>query len=350
MGDRRSDLPSDLAPEHAAGPEDAARLQGRHVTLVDADGAVRGGVGRADVEAARARGETFWLDIHEPTVDDLQWLARTFSFHPLAVEDMMTFGQRPKADVYEGHALVVVYGASGDDDGLVEVHCFVGPGYLVTVHRDDCLAFPLLHRRIAMRGVALGDPAMALYLVADALTDSFFPMLEVLDDRIDTVQEEIFRTPDDSHLHEVFAMKQRLVAVRRVISPQRDVFAQIASGNVDLPGGGDEARRYFRDVYDHLIRLADMVDTHRDLLTGSIEVYMSTVANRRDQVMKQLTVIATIFMPITYLTGYFGQNFGYMVDNIITGWQALVLGTALQVLTVVGILWFFRRRGWTGGG
>ena len=113
-------------------------------------------------------------------------------------------------------------------------------------------------------------------------------------------------------------MKQRLVGVRRVITPQRDMFAQLVGGVVELPGISDETTRYFRDVYDHLIRLSDMIDSYRDLLTGVIDVYLSTVANRRDQIMKQLTVLAAVLLPITFITGFFGQNFGYMVDHLIT--------------------------------
>ena len=148
----------------------------------------------------------------------------------------------------------------------------------------------------------------------DGLTDSFFPSLSELDERIDTLQAEIFASPREQQLQEVFSMKQRLVGVRRVITPQRDMFAQLVGGVVELPGMSDETTRYFRDVYDHLIRLSDMIDSYRDLLTGVIDVYLSTVANRRDQIIKQLTVLAAVLLPITYITGFFGQNFGYMVD------------------------------------
>ena len=141
-------------------------------------------------------------------------------------------------------------------------------------------------------------------------------------------------------------MKQRLVGVRRVIAPQRDMFAQLVGNVVEIPGISDETTRYFRDVYDHLIRLSEMIDSYRDLLTGVIDVYLSTVANRRDQIMKQLTVLAAIFLPITYITGFFGQNFGYMVNHMIGSPTALVLGTALQIATVLAILGFFKRRAW----
>ena len=192
----------------------------------------------------------------------------------------------------------------------------------------------------------LSDESMLVYHVVDGLVDSFFPSLSDMDERIDTLQAEIFSNPREEQLQEIFAMKQRLVGVRRVIAPQRDMFAQLVGNVVEIPGISDETTRYFRDVYDHLIRLSEMIDSYRDLLTGVIDVYLSTVANRRDQIMKQLTVLAAIFLPITYITGFFGQNFGYMVDHLIGSPTAFVLGTALQIATVLAILGFFKRREW----
>ena len=315
------------------------------LTLVDAGGAVLSAPERDDI-AARVRGKSFfWLDAHGPTSRDVAMLGDVFGFHPLALEDSAEFGQRPKIETYDDYAFLVVYGAAADDEGLVEVHCFSAEHYLVTVRHDDCPAFVNLHKRYLARPDTLDDEAMLLYHVVDGLTDSFFPSLSELDDRIDALQAEIFANPKEEQLQEVFAMKQRLVAVRRVITPQRDMFAQLVGRVVDLPGTSDETTRYFRDVYDHLIRLSDMIDSYRDLLSGVIDVYLSTVANRRDQIMKQLTVLASVILPITFITGFFGQNFGFMVRHVGSP-TAFVLGTVLQVLTVIGILSFFKRRRW----
>jgi magnesium transporter len=141
-------------------------------------------------------------------------------------------------------------------------------------------------------------------------------------------------------------MKRLLVGLRKAISPQRDMFAKVAAGIETLPGMTEDDERYFRDVYDHLIRINDLVDTYRDLLTSSMDVYLSTVSNRLNAVMKQLTIIATIFLPLAWITGFFGQNFGWMVRHI-GSWEAfglLGLGTELAVVAVM--LVYFRRRGW----
>ena len=141
-------------------------------------------------------------------------------------------------------------------------------------------------------------------------------------------------------------MKRQLVGFRKVITPQRDLFARLATSASPVPGMTAEAERYYRDVYDHLIRISDLVDSYRDLLTGTMDVYLSTVSNRLNDVMKQLTIIATVFMPLAWLTGFFGQNFAFMIVHI-TGWtRFLVLGIVPEVVAVIAMMLVFRRRGW----
>jgi len=141
-------------------------------------------------------------------------------------------------------------------------------------------------------------------------------------------------------------MKRTLVSLRKAISPQRDLFARIATGVVAIPGLTTDVERYYRDVYDHMIRISDLVDSYRDLMSGAMDVYLSTVSNRLNDVMKKLTIIATIFLPLSWLTGYFGQNLGFMVGHIggVTGF--LVLGVGAPVAMVMGLLWLFKKRGW----
>ncbi len=141
-------------------------------------------------------------------------------------------------------------------------------------------------------------------------------------------------------------MKRLLVGMRKTVTPQRDTFARVLGGVAELPGLTREDERYFRDVYDHLIRISDLIDSYRDLLTGAMDVYLSTVSNRLNAVMKQLTIIATIFLPLGWLTGFFGQNFGYEVRHI-TGWGSfVVLGLGTELVALAALLAFFRRRGW----
>jgi magnesium transporter len=301
---------------------------------------------RDAVEKLLARGGFFWLDLDQPVAADFEILRQVFGFHPLAVEDSEHFNQRAKIDEYEDFVFIVVYGAAPDGDRLVEVHCFYSARFLLTVHHDDCPAFAEIRRRYQKREKAVDQPSMLLYRIVDGLVDSFFPILAAFDDRIDELETAIFLKADDKQLQEMFQMKRLLVGMRKAVSPQRDSFARLMGGFAELPGLADEDEHYFRDIYDHLIRISDLIDSYRDLLTGAMDVYLSTVSNRLNSVMKQLAVIATIFLPLSWLTGFFGQNFGFEVRKI-GGWGAFAgLGLGTELLALAILLVFFRRRRW----
>ncbi|MGE5275349.1 MAG: magnesium/cobalt transporter CorA [Verrucomicrobiota bacterium] len=301
---------------------------------------------RGTVEKLLAEGRFFWLDIHRPDPDDFDVLRDVFKFHPLALEDSEHFGQRAKLDQYEDSVFLVVYGAVPDEDRLVEVHCFYSANYLVTIHRDDCPAFLEIRERYSKRAKPIERPALLLYRIVNGLVDSFFPILADFDDRIDTLEDDIFLRATDEQLQEIFGLKRLLVGLRRAIGPERDLFASLMGGVADLPGMEEDDERYFRDVYDHLIRISDMIDTYRDLLTSSMDVYLSTVSNRMNIVMKQLTIIATIFLPLAWVTGFFGQNFGFLVRHI-AGWEAfLVYGIGFEAIAVALLLTYFKRQHW----
>ena len=288
----------------------------------------------------------FWLDLAGLDQDTGALLLRdTFGFHPLAVEDAEHFGQRPKLDSYDGFALLVVYGATPAGE-LVEVHCFYTENYLVTVHHDPCLDLVALADRLRQHGGAHPDHVMLLYRVVDALVDGYFPVLASLDDQIDELEDEILQRPTEQQLGQLFDLKRSLIALRKVVTPQRDMFATLLSGADVLPGMTPDAERYFRDLYDHLIRISDLVDSYRDLTSGALDTHLSTVSNRLNVVMKQLTIIATIFLPMSFLTGFFGQNFAWMVNRLTTLPVFLVVGVGLQLLTAAALVTMFRRRGW----
>jgi magnesium transporter len=300
---------------------------------------------RENVEKLLAGDSFFWVDVAQPNEADYAILRDVFKFHPLAVEDSEKFDQRAKIDDYDGYVFIVVYGAVPDDDRLVEVHCFYSEKFLVTVHRDNAPAFTEVRERYVKRK-KVDDPGRLLYRIIDALVDSFFPILADFDDRIDELETQTFLNASDAQLQEIFQMKRLLVGMRKAITPQRDMFAGLIGGVAELPGMSEEDERYFRDIYDHLIRISDLIDTYRDLLTSSMDVYLSTVSNRLNSVMKQLTIMATVFLPLTFVTGFFGQNFGWMVGHIGSGPVFFGLGIGLEIVTVAALFTLFKKRGW----
>jgi magnesium transporter len=301
---------------------------------------------RKTVESLLLAGNFFWLDLDNPTEDDFAILRDVFKFHPLAVEDSEQFDQRSKVDGYDDFVFIVIYGAGSDDDRLVEVHCFYSDRFLVTVHRQACPVLAEIRRRYAKRERAMEQPSLLLYRVVDGLVDSFFPSLAAFDDRIDDLEDAIFLSASDEQLQEIFQMKRQLVEMRKILTPQRDAFASLMGSVAELPGLGERDEHYFRDVYDHLIRISDLIDSYRDLLTGAMDVYLSTVSNRLNAVMKQLTIIATVFLPLTFITGFFGQNFDWMVNKIHSWPMFLVLGVGSEIVVLLALLAFFKRRGW----
>jgi magnesium transporter len=297
----------------------------------------------------------FWLDLESPGHEQLTQLHDIFGFHPLALEDSEHFRQRPKLDDYGDYVFLVFFGASSSHDGassrrprrglLHEVHMFITGQYLVTIHRGSLPPFD--REREQLDGRVLHGEQSLLYRVLDALVDSFFPLLSDMDDEIDTLEAGVLASPNERQLERLFSLKRELVLMRKVVTPERDLFANSVDRIAKLPGLGLDERDYFRDIYDHLIRISDLIDSYRDLLSGATDLYMSNVSNRQNDVMKQLTVIATVFLPLTFITGFFGQNFGFLVTHLISSqWTFWVGGVGSVLVTCAGLLVFFRRKGW----
>jgi magnesium transporter len=340
----RSSAGTAESPNEGMGDQTVAAASICHVVQQEQVGELH--LSRDNLKRLLASGSFFWIDLPRPMENDFAVLRDVFQFHPLALEDSEHFGQRAKLDDYDDFVFLVVYGAVPDEDRLVEVHCFYSARFLITVHRDEAPAFTEVRHRYQKRQAPIDDPALLLYRIIDALVDSFFPILADFDDRIDELENQTFLHTSDEQLQEIFAMKRLLVGMRKAVTPQRDLFASLMGGVAELPGMTTEAERHFRDIYDHLIRISDLIDTYRDLLTSSMDVFLSTVSNRLNVVMKQLAVIATIFLPLTFITGFFGQNFGWLVRNI-GGWPAFVgLGIGTEIVAVAILMTFFKRRGW----
>jgi magnesium transporter len=316
------------------------RVQG-HLLLTNC---IEDEVTRPAIELALKDDKLLWLDLADTGPDTIALLREVFKIHPLAIEDAQEFSQRPKVEDYDNFVYLVAYGARGLDQPFVEVHCFYAEHFFVTVHRDEVPAVKEACHRLSR----LPTPRrlVALYRLLDSLVDSMFPFLSAFDDRIDELQDQVFAKPTEDELAAMFALKRQLVDMRKLVSPQRDMVASMLSQVTPIPGMTAETERYMRDLYDHLIRISDMVDSYRDLLSASLDAYMSVVSNRLNDVMKQLTIIATVFLPLSFLTGFFGQNFGWMVQRLGSLGVFLGLGIGTEVVASVGLLLLFRRRGW----
>jgi magnesium transporter len=288
-----------------------------------------------------------WVDVREPDEATLHRLGERFGLHKLAIEDCLHLDQRPKLEEYPGHQFIVLQGFTCTADSLSdvtmhEVHFFLGDDFLITVHDKAHAAIEQVAKRLQ------ADPAgtfgrgvdFVAYLLADALVDWNFPLLDSLNDAIDALEDRVFVSgPAPSLMQEALELKRTLVLVRRVLSPQRDVVGLLARSGVSHVQ--DKTTLFFRDVYDHLVRIYEQIEAARDLVGNVVEAYLSVVANRTADVSKQLTIFATLFLPLSFVVGFFGQNF-----EVLSRPPFLWVMLGLVVAMPAAMFWWFRRKEW----
>lgn len=288
-----------------------------------------------------------WVDVEAPDEALLQRLARRFGLHRLEVEDCLHLDQRPKLEEYPGHQFIVLQGFDCpsvriDEMSMHELHLVLGPDWLISVHERAAAAIELVHRRVTAEPTAsLGRGVDHLaYLLADALVDQNFPLLDRLNDEVEALEERIFtQRPDQRLMQRAFDLKRALVQLRRVLSPQRDVVGLLARPG--LAHVQDRTTLYFRDVYDHLVRIAEQIEASRDLVGNAVDAYLSVVANRTSDISKQLTIFASIFMPLSFIVGFFGQNFEVLGQRPFL-WAMLA---SVVILPALMLRWF-RNKDW----
>jgi magnesium transporter len=287
-----------------------------------------------------------WVDVSDPTGQDFHDLAKEFGFHPLSMEDCRHAHQRPKIEEYEGYYFIVLYEAMlSDEQGLElrELSIFLGKNYLVTVHSQPIRAIETAERLwrgwsdMAHRGTGL-----LTYLLIDSIVDDYLPLLDALSDRIDELEDQIFGDFQPDTIQQIFSIKKQLLFLRRAVGPLRDVFNTLLRR--EQPLFSRETAIYFQDVFDHLIRVADTIDTMRDMLGSTMDAYLSVSSNRMNIVMKRLTAISAILMSVTLVAGIYGMNFSYMPE---LAWRYGYVGTLGSMLIIgMAIYLYFRRIDW----
>ncbi|HKX28076.1 MAG TPA: magnesium/cobalt transporter CorA [Blastocatellia bacterium] len=284
-----------------------------------------------------------WVDVSDPTAQDFEDLAREFELHPLSIEDCQLGHQRPKIEEYQGYYFIVLYEAELVDRTrleLRELNIFLGKNYLITVHSQPLRVIPVAEKLwrgwtdLAERGTGL-----LTYLLIDAIVDDYMPMLDSISDHLEDLEEEIFEDFRTDTLKQVFRIKKQLLFLRRAVVPLRDVFNTLLRREQDI--FSRETMVYFQDVYDHLIRIADMIDTLREIVSGTVDAYLSISGNRMNQVMKRLTSISAILMSVTLVAGIYGMNFQFMPE---LGWRYGYVGALAAMLVIALALYFYFRK------
>lgn len=294
------------------------------------------------------RGDTLlWLDIVDPGPRELALLREEFGFHALALEDAAKRHQRPKCDEYGDYYFIVLYGARAGDGGLVtqELQLFWGKNYLVTLHPGPLPLIDEAHQRW-QRGVnRVGDGvAYLVYTLLDSLVDEYMRVQDQLAEQVETLEERIYPRPEATVVAELFALRKAVARLRRVLGPTRDVLNAIIRR--DLPLFPEPMRPYFMDVYDHVLRVLDGLDTYRELLAAALDMYLSAVSNQLNQTVKRMTALTLIVMVPTLIAGIYGMNYTASFIPPAETPHAF-LGVCLAMLVVAGLITLaFKRLDW----
>lgn len=291
-----------------------------------------------------------WLDAVDPDESDLALMQEEFELHPLAIEDAVKAHQRPKIEAYDNYWFVVVHAVTKAADGELTVHeiaIFAGAKFIITVRDEPAYPLGEIERRWhGPHGALRSDSGALLYTILDTVVDGYLPVADALAERVEELEDALFeeRLRKRDVLLEIFELKKQVQAFRRSVVPMRDLLAPIIRGDLALFDPSEIA--YYRDVYDHSVRAIEQMDAARDLVTSALEIQISISAARQNEVVKQLSFIATIFLPLSFITGFFGQNFGYLVSHIESAPAFWFAGVGLQLAALAALLGYFRFKRW----
>jgi magnesium transporter len=290
-----------------------------------------------------------WLDLDDPMSTALDDLAAHYGFHELAVEDCRQGLQLAKIDHHGTHDFAIINTTHYSDRPcelmLKEINVFLGRDYVITVHQGLSHAVAEVEKRNAMgapNGGNVTSPDQVFHAVIDVVVDRYLPTLDSIGDTIDSVQDDLLLNPDIRLLETMFELKRGMLQFRRAVASQRELLNVIIRDESEFIT--PRMRIYFRDVYDHAVRAMDLVETYRDLLTGGLDIYLTQMANRTNNIVKGLTILATIMLPLTLVTGYFGMNFEYL--PLLKHPNGIWYTTAGLIVITVAMLGFFKYKKW----
>src|SRR5215510_5387802 len=294
-----------------------------------------------------------WIDMESPTAADEDILLNVFHFHPLTVEDCRENRHYPKIEEFPGYLYFIVHGVRADTSpdhfNTIELDGFLGQNYVITYHHDYFRSIANVKQLIRTSPVACqrGGPYL-LHQILDQVVDYYSPVLDEFDERIDKLEEDIFtlRKPNNEILSQIMDLKRSVLRLRRISSKQMDILYRMSRGEFSLIP--HDMLPFFRDVHDHLVRVVDLAESYRDLISGALEAYLSVVSNRLNEIMKVLTIFSAVMLPLTFIAGVYGMNFENMPE--LHSRYGYFGAWALMILVAVGMLIFFWRRGWIGSG
>jgi len=304
-------------------------------------------------ELLKQQKDVIWVDMEAPTAEDEKILRDVFHFHPLTIEDCHENRHYPKIEEFPGYLYLILHGVRADTSpdhfNTIELDAFLGPNFVITYHHEFFRSIANVKQLLQTTPVVCRrGAAFLLHQILDQIVDYYSPVLDDFDERIDQLEDDIFtlKSPSNVILAEIMDLKRGVLRLRRISSKQMDVLYRMSRGEYSLID--QPMLPFFRDVHDHLVRVTDLAENYRDLISGALEAYLSVVSNRLNEIMKVLTIFSAVMLPLTFIAGVYGMNFENMPElHSRYGYYAV---WAIMVIVAVGMLSFFWKRGWIGGG
>ncbi|WP_416435359.1 magnesium/cobalt transporter CorA [Priestia megaterium] len=285
----------------------------------------------------------FWVDFNSPSEEEGMELGTFFHFHPLAIEDCLHLLQRPKLDYYEGYSFLVLHYLNSNTLDIEELDLFIGENYLVTFHFKPLPSVETVWQRLLQQfhGLNKGVSYIA-YEILDKLVDDYFPIMYEIEDQLNEIENRDAKKSISVLMDDVFDIRSDLLKLRKTVIPMRDLIYRII--NSERLNIHEEQKAYFDDIYDHLLKLTDMAESNRELTSDMRDNYLSINAHRMNSIMMTLTIITSIFIPLTFVVGVYGMNFENMPELRWHYGYYIVLG--IMALMTIGMILWFKRKGW----
>ena len=293
-------------------------------------------------EAKTEKYNWYWVDIKEPTTEEIEILSSEFHFHPLAIEDCLEYVQRPKIDYYDGYHFIILHELNKMETEENEIDLFVSERFLVSFNLKTSSTLEIVKDQLSSEKRMTKSPLHLQHLIIDRLVDSYFPLMYRIEDELGDLEFEQMKKSINKAVESLYDIRSDLSKMRRTVLPTRDLLYRILNSNRfnDL----SEHRIYFEDIYDHLMKLSDMIEANRDLAADIRESYFSLSTEHMNNVMKTLTIISSFFLPLTFIAGLYGMNFHFMPE---LSWKyGYVFVLLVMGFVTVGMYIFFKRKGW----
>lgn len=285
----------------------------------------------------------YWIDFQEPAEEEIDFLRNPLSFHPLAIEDCIHTLQRPKLDYYDNYTFFVTQSLNQQTFTREEIDFFLGENYIVSFHLQPSTEIEEVWNRLTVSAnIEKWEPTHVLYLVLDKMVDNYFPLVYKIEERLNEIDQNSKGRTMEALLEDLFDTRHHLLSLRHTITPMRDLIYRVLNSQRITSIKGK--REYYSDIHDHLLKLTEMIEANRELTTDIRDSYISINSHQTNHVMKVLTVITTIFMPLTFIAGLYGMNFDFMPELT---WKYGYFATiGLMILVAIGMSVWFKKKGW----